>query len=96
MLVDGIVSWVDVNDITSDMVSISKDYVSVKDDLGNTFRVHKTDPRYISGEVVGVNKGKVGLATHLNSKLFTCEYCGLSLTKGNYTRWHGNNCKHKN
>lgn len=23
----------------------------------------------------------------------TCEHCGKTLTKGNYFRWHGNNCK---
>jgi hypothetical protein len=93
MLVDGVVSWVDVNNISADMRSISKDFVSVKDNSGKTFRTHKTDPRYVSGEVVGVNKGKIGLANHLNSILFKCEHCGKELTKGNFTRWHGQNCK---
>jgi hypothetical protein len=31
--------------------------VSVRDISGNTFDVHKTDPRYLSGELVGVTKG---------------------------------------
>ena len=33
----------------------------------------------------------------LKSKpLKTCLYCNLSLNEGNYKRWHGENCKHKN
>ena len=32
--------------------------VSVKDSQGNTFQVPKDDPRYISGELVGVVKGR--------------------------------------
>lgn len=24
----------------------------------------------------------------------TCEYCGKEVDKGNYTRWHGDKCKH--
>lgn len=31
--------------------------ISVKDIDGNTFSIHKTDPRYLSGELVGVTKG---------------------------------------
>lgn len=27
---------------------------------------------------------------------FTCEYCGKQSDSGNYKRWHGSNCKHKN
>ena len=33
--------------------------ITVKDDTGNTFQVLKNDPRYISGELVGIAKGKV-------------------------------------
>jgi hypothetical protein len=36
-----------------------KNKISVKDKDGNTFQVDKNDPRYLSGELVGVNKGKV-------------------------------------
>lgn len=25
----------------------------------------------------------------------TCEYCNQTMNKGNYNRWHGNNCKNK-
>jgi hypothetical protein len=30
----------------------------------------------------------------MNSK-FKCSHCGIETNKGNYHRWHGNNCKHK-
>lgn len=30
----------------------------------------------------------------LNMPLHTCEHCGKSTTKGNYKRWHSDNCKH--
>lgn len=34
------------------------------------------------------NKGK-------KAKTIKCEYCGKEINAGNYTRWHGDNCKHK-
>lgn len=37
------------------------DTVSIKDKDGNFYRVHKTDPRYVSGELVGVTKGKISV-----------------------------------
>lgn len=30
---------------------------------------------------------------NLNAKKYTCECCGKETNKGNYSRWHGNNCK---
>lgn len=30
----------------------------------------------------------------MNSE-FICEHCGTATNKGNYTRWHGTNCKHQ-
>jgi hypothetical protein len=35
------------------------DTFPVRDKSGNIFQVHKTDPRYLSGELVGNNKNKV-------------------------------------
>jgi hypothetical protein len=29
----------------------------------------------------------------LNMPLHTCEHCGKTTTKGNYKRWHSDNCK---
>lgn len=37
----------------------SMDTISVKDVDGNCSRVHKSDPRYLSGELMGVRKGDV-------------------------------------
>jgi hypothetical protein len=38
---------------------LTLDNVTVRDKYGNTFNVHKTDERYISGELVGATKGLV-------------------------------------
>lgn len=38
---------------------LTLDSISVKDTNGNCFRVHKDDPRWLSGELSSVNKGKV-------------------------------------
>jgi len=37
-----------------------KGYVTVRDDKGNTFSILKTDPRYISGELVAASKNREG------------------------------------
>jgi hypothetical protein len=29
----------------------------------------------------------------LNMPLHTCEHCGKTTTRGNYKRWHSDNCK---
>ncbi len=40
--------------------------------------------------------GKPWVADHLNIiPPKTCEYCNKTISIGNYTRWHGNNCKFK-
>lgn len=31
----------------------------------------------------------------METGMSTCEHCGKTTNKGNYLRWHGNNCKHK-
>jgi hypothetical protein len=45
-----------------------KNTVSVKDKDGNTFRVYKDDPRYLSGELVGVNKGLTLVEDNLGNR----------------------------
>lgn len=46
-------------------------------------------------ETVAKLSGKNHWVNKLGSKK-TCEYCGLeSISKNNYTRWHGTNCKYK-
>lgn len=44
---------------SKDLLSFSKNKVTVKDEYGNTFRIEKDDPRYLSGKLVGVTKGKI-------------------------------------
>ena len=37
--------------------------------------------------------GNKKAADHLNTVKYTCDHCGTSCTSGNFTRWHGNNCR---
>lgn len=39
------------------------------------------------------NFGNHQAAKHLNTIKVECEYCNKSMTRGNYTRWHGKKCK---
>ena len=34
--------------------------------------------------------------TEASKKRITCSHCGKDANTGNYARWHGDNCKHKN
>lgn len=77
-----------------DIESISINMVAVKTADGQYLRVSLDDPRYLSGELVGVNKGKKGLSTHLNNVKKTCEHCSKQVSLANYKRWHGPICKH--
>lgn len=48
-----------VSDNSKKKMSISRrGRFIAKDSLGNTYQITKDDPRYISGELVGINKGK--------------------------------------
>lgn len=67
--------------------------VYVEDVSGNRFHVNKDDPRFKTGEIWGLNKGKRGLADHLNKSDHKCIHCGFVSTKGNITRWHNDNCR---
>lgn len=66
--------------------------IAVKDKFNNCLLVNKDDPRFTSGELVGINKDKAGLWNHINSKRIICEICGMICTLGNYTRDHGARC----
>jgi hypothetical protein len=94
---DGNIKSINNNDWkkSGEFVSIVKDTVTVKDVFGHYHRVSIADPRYTSGELVGVNSGRKGLTTHLNSIKKTCEHCSKQASLANYKRWHGTNCKHK-
>lgn len=49
-----------------------KDTVVVIDSDGDKFRVKKDDPRYLSGELIQINKGKVTVKDK-NGNIFHCE-----------------------
>jgi hypothetical protein len=61
--------------------------VTVKDKLGNIFRINKSDPIYISGEVVMINKGKVHDAetrkTFATKNMYECQHCNKLFNAGN-------------
>jgi len=40
-------------------------------------------------------KGKPRTKQYKKMETHPCEYCGIETTRGNLTRWHGENCKHK-
>lgn len=71
----------------------NKVYVEDKD--GKRFNTTKDDPRFETGEIFGLNKGKKGMADHLNKKKHVCIHCGFVTTIGNIVRWHNDNCKQK-
>jgi len=48
----------------------------------------------LKGRIQGSEEREAYLAAMEKGKT-PCEYCGKISTKGNYKRWHGNNCKFK-
>lgn len=51
----------------------------------------------MAGRVVGEKNPMYGKPSPMRGKKFptiACEHCGLQASKGNYLRWHGNNCRH--
>ena len=52
----------------------------------------------ISKGLTGRVPGEIERANYLKAMrdgMTKCEHCGLVTTKGNFRRWHGDNCKHK-
>lgn len=52
----------------------------------------------MAGKFVGENNPMFGKPSPMRGKQFptiNCEYCGKPASKGNYLRWHGDNCKMK-
>jgi len=73
-----------------------KNRVSViNKETGETMSLKKGDQRLVDSNYVGINKGKKGLAEHLNKNMHECVHCGIITTKGNIKRWHDDNCKKK-
>lgn len=52
---------------------LTLDTLTVKDKDGNCFRVHKTDKRYLSGELISVAKGYVSVRD-INNNILYVEY----------------------
>jgi hypothetical protein len=78
----------------TDFVGITKGTITVKDKDGNSFRVSQDDPRFLSGEFVGVAKGNRFKQKNPQKKI-ECPHCGKSGIKSNMLRWHFDNCKFK-
>lgn len=53
---------------------------------------HKQAIKDSAYERTSEHRKKVGETLHQKK---TCEYCGKESTLGNYTRWHGEKCKHR-
>lgn len=65
--------------------------------LGHKPKITKERNEKIRQSKLGKNNhnfGNPNAAEPLN-KLVTCEHCNRTMNKGNYTRWHGQNCKGK-
>ena len=87
----------------SKYVGITKGLLVMKDKNGICFSVKKNDPRVISGELVGLNKGKkfdkyVGdklraIHTGRIHKKITCPHCDKTGGITSMKRWHFDNCK---
>ena len=68
-------------------------FVDSRED-GNTFSVSKDDPRYLSGELVGVMKGRKYKINN-KPKDIICPHCNKKGSPSNMKRWHFDNCKFK-
>lgn len=68
----------------------TKGKTTVKDKNGSTFIVDVNDSRLISGELVGVMKGRKYKSTKTQT---TCPHCQQTGNKSNMTRYHFDNCQ---
>jgi len=57
--------------------------------VGNTYGSKQTEESNLKRSQAQKGKPKP------TKKFFTCEYCGKTMNGGNYSRWHGDNCKFK-
>lgn len=84
--------------------------ITVRDTDGNIFTTTNKDPRWLSGELISINKGiskppltqehknKIKETTafkSLNNMKIKCDYCDFVGNKGNVARYHNDRCKHK-
>jgi hypothetical protein len=69
-----------------------KGNVTVKDKNGNIFSTKKTNPLYINGELVSVNKGRPCKSKGIAMKRVKCPHCNKRGAGGSMKRWHFDNC----
>ena len=68
--------------------------VYVRDKDNNLFQVSNTDPRYTSGDLIAVSKGRK--FNHTNKReIKKCPHCLLEIDISNLKKYHFDNCKHK-
>ena len=77
------------------MLERLKGNVTVIDKNGKTFSVKNYDPRYLSGELVSVNKGRTNPRAGEKLEQMTCPHCGKVGAGGSMKRWHFDNCKER-
>lgn len=69
-------------------------WINAKDSSGTVFKVKVDDPRLLSKEFVGVNKGKTWKFKKAREKV-NCPNCLKLVDISTSTRWHFDNCKFK-
>jgi hypothetical protein len=91
ILIDGIAVRINKEEFDPNIhIGITKGKTMYKDKDCNTFQTTKDDPRVISGELVGINKGK----KYDHFEMVTCPHCGKEgKNVGGMKRHHFNNCK---
>jgi hypothetical protein len=52
--------------------------------------LHQSSAGKIGGSIGGKISGKINA-----NRVSTCPYCNVTMKGLNYSRWHGDNCKHK-
>jgi hypothetical protein len=92
----------DVNIVSN---TIYRNHITVKDKNNNFLSVERDDPRYLSGELVGIQKGKkFGKQTPLHKERaritrdkdrILCEHCNKLALKWQYYKFHGDKCKNR-
>jgi len=68
--------------------------ITAKDKFGNVFQIDKNDKRFVSGELVGIMKGRKFKQKNKQKKI-QCPHCKIEGIKSNMKRWHFDNCKLK-
>lgn len=84
--------WAMINGITkrNDLKISAREYQRIKQYHGDVVR--KTH----CNKIVSLETRQKQSKVRLNSNRIKCDHCYIISDIGNITRWHNNNCKHKN